>query len=200
MPSFYQTENDRLLTELQAEIETLRQEVVRQQARLTQLLASPSSRRDNPAELDSAKTTRRRALLSLSASILAGLSAGALMLPGEAQAKFVASKGTGAIVMLANGSVSNNLPASAVYGLITTPDTNLDLSKVPAGVKAGMLAYSSQAGVTGFYAETTSGNAIIGDSSDGNGVNGYSANNNGLYGYSSGAGNWCAPKKHYHSN
>jgi hypothetical protein len=89
-------------------------------------------------------TTRRKALRRLAGGILAGLAVGGVVaaLPEQAEARFVAANGAGAIVVTPGATVSGSLNSNA-FGLIGTPDSNLALSSLSFVSKAGIVGITS---------------------------------------------------------
>jgi hypothetical protein len=104
----------------------------------------------------------------------------AATLPEQAEAKFVAAGGAGAVVMIPGGTVSGSLPSSTCYGLVATTDPSLTLSSFAQNTRIGVfgLAASIFGGVTNY--------GVFGQGGE-YGVKG-KANTYGVYGESSGYG------------
>lgn len=89
-------------------------------------------------------TNRRKALRRLAGGILAGLGVAGVVaaLPEQAEARFVAANGAGAIVVPPGATVSGSI-SSYAFGLIGTPDSNLALSSLSFVGKAGIVGITS---------------------------------------------------------
>lgn len=175
----------RTIEQLMAEMSLLREE-------LTRLKAAPP---EGPATAVTPvkpsagfSSSRRRMLGRLAAGLLVGVGAAAgagAVLPGEAQAKFVTSPRATTIIVPPNGSVTGSIPANTVYGLIVTPDANLDFSPFSDNVKGGVLGITTQNGGTGVFGQGPD-SGVNGFSPSGIGVKGFSAGNRansyGVYG------------------
>lgn len=128
-------------------------------------------------------SSRRRMLRRLAGGMLLGVGTATVVgaaLPSQAQAGFVRAGGAGAILMPSAGTVSGNLASTTFYGLIATPDSNLNIGVFSAGYKAGVLGYSTstlsstfgvfgQSGHTGVYGSGGS-IGVKGNSSTGYGI------------------------------
>jgi hypothetical protein len=118
-------------------------------------------------------TTRRKALRRLAGGLLAGLSVAgvAAILPGQAEAGFARSGGAGAILLPAGGTVSYYLPGTSSYGLIATPDSNLDLRFMPSD-NIGVVGYTlnPSSNSYGIYGESNAGSGVFGFSENGHGI------------------------------
>jgi hypothetical protein len=120
----------------QTELEWLREQLADQQrqlnavnAKLERLGEAPTSGENTPvssrgrslaqAQSPSPKVGRRRLLRGLAAGMLGGTTLALSAKGGEAQAKFVAANGAGAMVLPPGGTTKNTLPPGISYGLIT---------------------------------------------------------------------------------
>lgn len=175
----------RTIEQLMAEMSLLREE-------LNQLKAAPpegSATAVTPVKPAVGFSSSRRQMLGrLAAGLLVGVGAATgagAVLPGEAQAKFVTSPRATTIIVPPNGSVTGSIPANTVYGLIVTPDANLDFSPFSDNVKGGVLGITTQNGGTGVSGQGPD-IGVTGFSPSGIGVKGFSAGNRansyGVYG------------------
>jgi hypothetical protein len=191
------SEQDLTLTvqELMAEISAMRAELTELKGRANAL---PKA---EPQPVEKAKaivsTTRRKLLKRLAGGILAGLAVTGITasLPGQAEAKFVASGGAGAVVMPTGGTVTGNLPVGTVFGLYATTDASVDLGDFQNGisVKAGVFGNATTSGANVYGVIGHGGNYGVYGNGDYYGVygEGYvgvygSGSNYGVQAYSSG--------------
>jgi hypothetical protein len=177
------------LRELRELVAALQRQVADQQDQISSLKTITQTQPAPAPQLSQnevANTSRRRMLKKLAVGLVAGVgtATAAVAAPQAAQAKFVASKGAGAIVMPADGAVSNNLPATTVYGLIATPDPTLDLNSFSPNIKGGVLGYTNQPGSYGVFGFSTNSYGVYGVSTNSFGVYGVGTNSFGVYGYS----------------
>ena len=142
---------DRDLTEtiqqLMTEVARLRQELNRLKAGQRE---APASTELKPSS--GLPSSRRQILRRLAAGLLVGVGAvtgaGAIQ-PAEVQAKFITATRATTSIVPPNGSISHNLPPNTEYGLIVTPDTNVDFAPFADNIKGGVLGYTTQSGGIG---------------------------------------------------
>lgn len=169
------------------------QEMMAQMAELRAELASlkaPAQALPQPAppaqDKPPVSTTRRKLLRRLAGGLLAGLAVGGIgaSLPQQAEAKFVAAKGWGAIVVPPGGTLTGTVPSGTVYGLYATTDLDTDISTYTTNSKIGVIGLINTAASGSTYYGVF-GQAfnygVYGNSPDGIGVYGNSKTT-GVYG------------------
>ncbi len=139
---------------MQAELSGQRQEIARLNGKLPVIepATQPTATLDPAVATLTANPSRRRMLRRLAGGMLAGLAVGsvATSLPPPVEAKFVAAKGFGAIVMPPGSTITGTVPAGTVYGLYATADATSDLTGYGANTKVGVMGLltSTESGST----------------------------------------------------
>lgn len=114
-------------------------------------------------------TSRRNLLRTLAAAILVG-TALAGKTP-QAEAKFVAAKGAGAIIVPPGGTISGNLPSSSGFGMGASPDPVLNLNdQIFNAFPVGVFGYTGQSSSYGVIGHAETGAGVVGSTNSGWGV------------------------------
>lgn len=204
------------MSEQPQDLTTTMQEMMAQMARMQAELDSLKARaqvlpQPAPQTKPQVSTTRRKMLGRLAGALgtVVAVGAGAALLPQNVEARFVAAKGWGAIVVPPGGTITGNTPSGTVYGLYATSDATTNIGSYLQNYKIGVVglntssasgskyygvygeAYdvgvygkSSSTGVTGEgYRGIIGLGAGVGVTGEGNswGVYGYSSNGVGIY-------------------
>lgn len=197
------------MQEMQAQMMAMRAELndLKQQAKVVNRPQPEPESVEQPTP-PLVSTTRRRTLRRLAGGLVAGLAVGSVAAarPQQAQAKFVAAGGAGAIVMPSGATLSGSPSNGNTYGLVGTPDSTLAMSSLSSVTKAGVVGITAAttsfsygvfgSGVVGIFGTgntAVTGNSgvnglgyygVVGNGTQ-NGVRGISIKGIGVYGSSS---------------